>query len=115
MADAPSVRNARIFAFGFDLTTPIFNELFAAAAGLSIEAGVFLPLENDGLARDFTLYKPLQASYERILKCLKEKNISFKREYLTEDFTEEERETLSSMMQRMRARAVAYAEGGVQP
>ena len=37
------------------------------------------------------------------------------REYLTEDFTEEERETLSSMMQRMRARAVAYAEGGVQP
>lgn len=37
------------------------------------------------------------------------------REYLTEDFTEEERKTLSSMMQRMRARAVAYAEGGVQP
>ena len=37
------------------------------------------------------------------------------REYLTEDFTEAERETLSSMMQRMRARAVAYAEGDAQP
>ena len=37
------------------------------------------------------------------------------REYLTEDFTEEEREALSSMMQRMRARAVAYAEGDTQP
>ncbi len=83
--DAPSVRNARIFAFGFDLTTPIFNELFSAAASVCIEAGVFLPLENDGMARDFSLYKPLQASYERMLKCLKEKNIAFKREYLTED------------------------------
>ncbi len=83
--DAPSVRNARIFAFGFDLTTPIFNSLFTAAASVSIEAGVFLPLENDGMARDFSIYKPLQASYERILKCLREKNISFTREYLKED------------------------------
>ena len=37
------------------------------------------------------------------------------REYLTEDFTPEEREILSSMMKRMRARATAYAEGEVQP
>ncbi len=82
IGDAPSVRNARIFAFGFDLTTPIFNRLFASAAAVCAEAGVFLPLENDAMARDFTLYKPLQASYERMLACLKESNISFKREYL---------------------------------
>ncbi|MBE5792734.1 MAG: hypothetical protein E7322_11385 [Clostridiales bacterium] len=84
MADAPSIRNARIFAFGFDLTTPIWNRLFAAAASVSIEAGVFLPLENDGMARDFTLYQPLQASYERILKRLREKGVSYKREYLSD-------------------------------
>lgn len=83
--DAPSVRNARIFAFGFDLTTPIFNRLFTAAAGVCIEADMFLPLENDGMARDFSIYKPLQASYERILKSLKENNIAFVREYLTEE------------------------------
>ena len=85
IADAKSVKNARIFAFGFDLTTPIFNRLFAACAEVCIEANQFLPLENDGMARDFSIFKPLQASYERLLHCLKEKNIPFTRVYLNED------------------------------
>ncbi|MBR3927879.1 MAG: PD-(D/E)XK nuclease family protein [Clostridia bacterium] len=85
MENAPSVKNARIFAFGFDLTTPNFNKLFACAASVCIEAGVFLPLENDGMAQDFTLYKPLQASYERMLASLREKSVSYKREYLSEE------------------------------
>lgn len=37
------------------------------------------------------------------------------REYLTEGFTDEERARLSDMLKRMRARAVAYAEGEVMP
>lgn len=82
IGDAPTIKNARIYAFGFDLTTPIWNKLFASAAGVSVEAGVFLPLENDGLARDFSLYKPLQASYERMLACLRDAGVSYTREYL---------------------------------
>lgn len=83
--DAQTVRNARIFAFGFDLTTPIFNRLFSAAASVCMEASVFLPLENDGMARDFTIFKPLQASYERLIKCLRDNEIGFTRVYLNED------------------------------
>ncbi len=85
LGGSETIRNAHLFAFGFDLTTPILNKFLMSLSRVSIETCVFLPLENDGNARDFTLFQPLQASYERLLKELRENGISFEREYLTDE------------------------------
>jgi len=85
MTDCASIRSAYVFAFGFDLTTPLWNRFFTAIAGCAVKTGMFLPLENDGLAADFTLFEPLQASYERIAASLKEAGVPFERVYIKED------------------------------
>ncbi|MBQ1256018.1 MAG: hypothetical protein IIX93_01930, partial [Clostridia bacterium] len=85
MPECAQIRNTALFVFGFDLTTPLWNRFFAAASMFAAETGMFLPLENDGLAPDFTLFAPLQASYERILACLRENNVTYKREYLRDE------------------------------
>jgi len=77
-----TIRGCRLFVFGFDLTTPVWNMFLAGLSKTALETHVFLPLENDGNARDFTLFQPLQASYERVLQALREENVPFAREYL---------------------------------
>ncbi len=81
---APSLRDASVFAFGFDLTTPIWNDFVTRLAGFVRHAAVFLPLENDGNARDFTLFGPLQASFERLARGMNAAGIEWKRERLNE-------------------------------
>lgn len=84
LSGASSLRDASVFAFGFDLTTPIWNDFVTRLAGFVRHAAVFLPLENDGNARDFTLFGPLQASYERLLRAMNSAGIEWKRESLNE-------------------------------
>ena len=84
LSSASSLRDASVFAFGFDLTTPIWNDFVTRLAGFVRHAAVFLPLENDGNARDFTLFGPLQASYERLLRAMNSAGIEWKRESLNE-------------------------------
>lgn len=84
LPDAHSLHAASVFAFGFDLTTPIWNELVARIAAFARDTAVFLPLENDGYERDFSLFGPLQASYERLVRAMDGNGIAWKRVKLNE-------------------------------
>ncbi|MBR6766698.1 MAG: PD-(D/E)XK nuclease family protein [Clostridia bacterium] len=64
--DASFLRNADVRFFGFDLTPPTLLDLMAAVGAVCPRTSIFLPLENNGQARDFDVFLPLQASFERL-------------------------------------------------
>ena len=79
MASAESLRAARVFVYGFDITTAIYNRFFAALGRRCARMNVYLPLENDRNARDFSVFQPLDDSYGRMLKTMAEEGVRTER------------------------------------
>lgn len=75
MPAAESLRLTRVYVFGFDVTTAIYNRFFAALSRRCESVNVFLPLENDRNARDFYIFKPLDDSYGRMLDVMAESGV----------------------------------------
>lgn len=64
--DADFLRRADVYFYGFDLTPPTLHGLMAAVGAACPDTHVFLPLENDENARDFDVFLPLKASFDRL-------------------------------------------------
>ncbi len=82
---APFIKAARVFVFGFDLTPPIINRLLAALARECVSVDILIPLENNGEARDFSLFMPLQSSYERLVREMSDSGVKWSRKYLKQE------------------------------
>ena len=65
MKDAPVVRG-EVFFYGFDLITQAMARSIVALAECAKDVHLFLTLENDGDARDFPVYQPVQKAFERL-------------------------------------------------
>ena len=70
---------ARVLTYGFDITTPIHNRFLASLGRVCRQLSVYLPLENDKEARDFSLFAPLQASFERMTREMEDAGLTMKR------------------------------------
>ena len=79
MADAPFVRESAFYLYGFDMLPPALHRLIARLAQLSGGVHLYLPLENDGDARDFDSFLPMQHSFERLQKRILQDGTPFSR------------------------------------
>ena len=73
-AQAPFLRGARLWFYGFDMMPPTLHALIAAVAAAG-EATLLLPLESDARARDADLFRPLHASARRLETQARERNV----------------------------------------
>lgn len=79
MADAAFVRDSEFYLYGFDMLPPALHRVIARLAQLSPGVHLYLPLENDGDARDFDSFLPMQHSYERLQKRILQDGTAFSR------------------------------------
>ena len=84
MGAVHKLSSARVMTYGFDITTPIHNRLLACLAGVCRSLSVYLPLENDEKARDFSLFLPLKASFERMTREMRNAELDIKRVHLAD-------------------------------
>lgn len=80
LKDAEFVRRGEFYLYGFDMIPPALHRVIANLAELSLGAHLYLPLENDGDARDFDSFLPLQRSFERLQRIILDKGILFTRQ-----------------------------------
>lgn len=89
------------------------NKSSVARQLCALEEGGYVRRESDPCDRRSLRVFPTQKTLdvmERIFRCYGEWN-----EYLTQDFTEEEKEQLSRLMLRVAQKATAYVKGGDCP
>jgi len=77
--DAAFLADASLWFYGFDLMPPTMHALIAAIAKHT-DATVLLPLDGDERARDRDLFRPLDASMQRLIKDARGKNAAVARE-----------------------------------
>lgn len=82
MPQAEFVRDGEFFLYGFDMMPPALHRVIAALTDASRGVHLYLPLENDGDARDFDSFIPLQRSYERLQKLILEQGSVYTRHRL---------------------------------
>lgn len=82
LGDAPFVRESEFYLYGFDMIPPVLHRVIVRLAELSKGAHLYLPLENDGDARDFDSFLPLQRSYERLQRLILERGVVYARQRL---------------------------------
>ncbi len=78
MKDAPICRGAFLF-YGFDLITQRMARVILTLCGLASGVGLFLTLENDGDARDFSVFMPVQRAFERLQRQVLEAGVPWRR------------------------------------
>ncbi len=83
MPDAPFVRGD-VFLYGFDLISQAMARTILAIAGCAKSLHLFLTLENDGDARDFSVFFPVQHAYERLQRQVLAAGIPWRRVRLGE-------------------------------
>lgn len=71
--------DSQLFVYGFDLLQRTLGEALLAIERRAHSVDIFLALENDGDARDFHLYKPVQSSYERFQRRVLEEGVAWSR------------------------------------
>lgn len=79
MAAADFVRESEFYLYGFDMLPPALHRVIARMAQLSPAVHLYLPLENDGDARDFDSFLPMQHSYERLQRLILQDQTPFTR------------------------------------
>ena len=82
LGDASFVRDGEFYLYGFDMIPPVLHRVIVQLAELSRGAHLYLPLENDGDARDFDSFIPLQHSFERLQRLVLERGIVYTRQRL---------------------------------
>ena len=70
LADAPFVGRSEFYLYGFDMIPPVLHRVIARLTEISKGVHLYLPLENNGDARDFDSFIPLQHSFERLQKLI---------------------------------------------
>lgn len=79
LADAPFVPESEFYLYGFDMIPPVLHRVIARLAELSKGVHLYLPLENDGDARDFDSFIPLQHSFERLQRLILQQGTLYSR------------------------------------
>jgi ATP-dependent helicase/nuclease subunit B len=83
LPDAPVARGD-VFLYGFDLITQGMARLILALTGCAKSVKLFLTLENDGDARDFQVFQPVQKAFERLHRQVLNAGVPWKRARLDE-------------------------------
>ena len=78
MPEAPIARGDAFF-YGFDLISQSMARTIVALAQSAKSVHLFLTLENDGGARDFSVFQPVQRAFERLQRQVLEAGIPWKR------------------------------------
>ena len=71
MSNAASIKDASVFVFGYDITTPVMDKLLAALAAVC-KLSIFMPLDLNSDINDEYLFMPLKNSYQRLKECIEQ-------------------------------------------
>ncbi len=83
MADA-SVARGDVLIYGFDLISRTMARTIVALCRCARSVGLFLTLENDGDARDFQVFGPVQQAFERMHRAVLQEGVPWRRVRLGE-------------------------------
>jgi ATP-dependent helicase/nuclease subunit B len=84
IAGAPFARGD-VFFYGFDLISQSMARVIVALSRAARETRLFLTLENDGDARDFSVFRPVQQAYERLKRQALDAGVPWKRVRLRDE------------------------------
>ncbi len=68
-----------VFFYGFDLISQSMARVIVALSGAARGTHLFLTLENDGDARDFSVFRPVQQAYERLQRQVLDSGVPWRR------------------------------------